>query len=85
MKLVLHFSLKCLFLKLERAPQSQRTEFSVKVYGFLAKKYSTRNPRVHKQQKKRERHMRALKKVKQLKNEARRDFRRSKELPIESI
>ena len=54
------FSLKCLFLKfLERALKSPRTEFFVEVYVFLAWKYSTRNPRVHKQQKKRER---ALKK-----------------------
>ena len=36
---------KCLFLKFERAPQSRRTEFSVKVNGFLAQKYGTRNPK----------------------------------------
>jgi len=55
---------------LRESTQSPRTEFSVKASSFFVQKYGTRKPRMPKQQQKGERHERALKKVKQLKNEA---------------
>ena len=61
----------------ESTPESKNRVLSEGIYGFFAQKYGTRNPRISKQQKKRERHERALKKVKQLKKE--------QGLPIESI
>ena len=71
----------------ESTPESKNRVLCEGIYDFFAQKYGTRNPRIPKQQKRRERHERALKKVKQLKDEARKDFRRVKEqgLQIESI
>ena len=63
----------------ESTPESKNIVLSEGIYSSFAQKYGTRNPRISKQQKKRERHERALKKVKQLKNEARKEFRRAKE------
>ena len=71
----------------ESTPESKNRVLCEGIYGLFAQKYGTRNPGIPKQQKKRERHERALKRVKQLKKEARKDFRRAKEqgLPTESI
>ena len=53
------------------------------IYDYFAQTYGTRKQKSSKQQKKVEKHDRALKKVRQLKNEARRDLRQAKKEGLE--
>lgn len=50
------------------------------VYNYFAEKYGTLKPQQHNKQRKQEKHDRALKKVKQLKNEARKKLRKAKDV-----
>ena len=54
----------------ESTPESMNGVLCEGIYSFFVQKYGTRKPRIPKQQQTRERHERALKKVKQLKKEA---------------
>ena len=72
---------------LASSPETKNRVLSEGIYDYFDQKFGTRQQKPNKHQRRRVRHDKALKKVKELKNMARKDFQKAKKqgLPADSI
>ena len=68
----------------ENTPETKNRVLSEGIYAFFEQKYGIRQPKPSKQQRKRDKHERALRKVTQLKKNARKELRTAKALGLPS-